>query len=53
MAVLNFDVHGRPVSLGWLVALVVLVICIVLMVVHGPTIDVGLIAALAAAYVIG
>jgi hypothetical protein len=51
----NFNVGSRPVSLGWIIALLVLIACFVLFLVGGvtPLMILGLIAGLAAAYLIG
>jgi hypothetical protein len=39
----------QPISLGFIIALIVLVLCVVLAVVQGPTIILGLIGAVALA----
>ena len=38
-----------PLSVGGVIAIVVLVLCVVLMVIRGPTVELGLIGALAVA----
>lgn len=53
---MNFEVHGHSVSIGWLIALLVLVACFVIWI-AGATLtkplELGLIAGLALAYLIG
>jgi uncharacterized membrane protein (DUF485 family) len=55
MPIVNFNVHGQPVSFGWIIALLVLIACFVLWLVGGVTAPMmlGLIAALALAYLLG
>lgn len=51
----TFNVGSRPVSLGWIIALLVLISCLVIWLAGGitPLLLLGLIAALALAYLIG
>lgn len=50
----EFVVKGQTVSIGWLIALLVLIAVFVLWIVgKGSTIELGLIGALALAYLIG
>jgi hypothetical protein len=52
---IGFTVHGHAVGIGWIIALLVLICCLVLWLVGGATtpILIGLIAALALAYLLG
>lgn len=51
----TFTIHGHVVGLGWILALMVLIACFVMWLVGGvtPLMLVGLIAALALAYLLG
>jgi len=53
---MEFTVRGHAVSIGWLIALLVLIACFVIWIAHAsvtPFLILGLIAALAVAYLIG
>lgn len=51
---IGFTIRGQEVGLGWIIALLVLVICVVLWAIsRGHSIELGLIAALALAYLLG
>ena len=55
MPIVNFNVKGQAVSLGWVIALLVLVACMVVWLAGAitPALLLGMIAAIALAYVIG
>jgi hypothetical protein len=53
---MEFTVRGHAVSIGWLIALLVLIACFVIWIAGvstTPTLMLGLIAALAVAYLFG
>ena len=50
----TFVVRGQTVSVGWIIALLVLIACFVLWLIgKGNSMELGLIAALALAYLLG
>lgn len=55
MPIVQFNVKGQPTSLGWIIAFLVLIACLVVWLAGAitPSLLLGLIAGLALAYVIG